>query len=200
MPILETSNIIYKETRIEELRSLSRIFDNYSDSILNIRIGGTDFSKYFGLRRNYNNTIYDLCVVRDCISDIINFFLREDKDYVVSAPVWEYFSSNNFDICQYSKGLIKELIMDKANGLIGKTIIHPSQANIVNALFTVEYEEYIDALSILSSDANHLGVIKSDFSNKMNEIKPHFNWASKIIKRANVYGVFNHGFDYTSII
>jgi citrate lyase beta subunit len=204
---LESNHIIYKENRVNELTSLSQIFSEYKDMILNIRIGGTDFSKYFGLRRQKQHTIYDLCTVRDCISDILNFFVREDRDFIVSAPVWEYFSphaSSPFELsrvfCDSAKGLINELILDKANGLIGKTVIHPSHIDIVHSLYVVEYEEYIDAQSILASDESITGAFKSDFSNKMNETKPHINWAKKIIKRSQIYGVYNHGFNYLSVI
>lgn len=206
MPILESSNIIYKETRLTELNELSHIFSKFRHLILNIRIGGTDFSKFFGLRRQKHHTIYDLCAVRDCIADIINFFLREDNNFVVSAPVWEYFNPNKAtlskvsrDGCESTTGLFNELLMDKGNGLIGKTVIHPSHVDIVNYMFVVEYEEYIDALAILSSDTNDTGAFKSDFSNKMNETKPHFNWAKKIIKRSQIYGVYNDGYGYDSI-
>ena len=34
----------------------------------------------------------------------------------------------------------------------------------------------------------------------MNEIKPHTNWAKKILKRAEVYGVFNEGSDFVSLL
>ena len=76
--------------------------------------------------------------------------------------------------------------MDKANGFIGKTIIHPSHVRFVNAMFTVVEEEYNDALQILETSG---GVIKSLTGNKMNEINPHRNWAKRIFNRAQAYGV-----------
>ena len=90
MPILETPNIIHKETRIEELIKVKHIIDYYNEYVLNIRIGGTDFSGLYSLRRSKDFTIYDLSVVRDCISDIINVFKRDN--YVISGVVYEYYS------------------------------------------------------------------------------------------------------------
>ena len=83
-------------------------------------------------------------------------------------------------------GLLKEVLIDRANGFIGKTIIHPTHARFVNAMFTVVEEEYNDAIQILNTSG---GVVKSESGGKMNEIGPHRRWAEKIVTRANVYGV-----------
>lgn len=206
MPILETKDIIYWETRKNALKNLDHIFADYHDMILNIRIGGTDFSSIFGLRRNFDVTIYDIHVIRDCITDIINNFCRPEKNYVVSGPVWEYFGqypftkNNNhsslFD--PYLTGLINETYIDKTNGLIGKTIIHPSHILPVQSLYTVNYEEYADAVSILNN--NETGIVKSSFANKMNEVKPHKSWAEKILLRSKIYGVFNKDQSFINLI
>ena len=45
-------------------------------------------------------------------------------------------------------GLIREVALDKANGLIGKTVIHPSHVAAVHALSVVTLEEYTDAVDI----------------------------------------------------
>ena len=146
MPILETPCIIHKETRIEELIKIKHIIDYYKEYVLNIRIGGTDFSGLYSLRRSKDFTIYDLAVVKDCISDIINVFKRDD--YVISGVVYEHY---NKVLDFHNNVLIKETLLDRANGLTGKTVIHPTQVNIVNSLMVVSKEDYIDASNILSS-------------------------------------------------
>lgn len=218
MPILETKKIIEKETRFTELLAIKAVVDEYRDLILNVRIGATDFSGLYGIRRNADTTVYDIGVIRDCISDIVNVFLRFDSPYVVSGPVWEYFSSpqrllkpqlrqtpfeSSFGndglkwrselIDRHMDGLIQEIMMDIANGLTGKTIIHPSHIKTVHALNAVSYEEYIDAKNIVAEAENHNGVRKSTFANKMNEIKPHYYWAQKILQKSKVYGVLQDG-------
>lgn len=184
LPILESRQVIYKETRIEELTNIKKILDKYSDMILNVRVGGTDFSSIFGLRRSLSYTIYDIRVVEDCLIDIINVFGRENK-FVISAPVWEYFSKsiNSPEI----KMLIKETNLDIQNGFIGKTVIHPYQLPYVNTCLAVTKEDYNDATVIVNNQGG--GVIKGSNNNKMNEMNPHFNWAKKIITRASVYGI-----------
>ena len=89
-PILESKAIMYKQNRIEELTYIQRKLSGFSDHILNIRVGATDFCNIFGIRRKMTQTIYDIGVAADCFTDIVNFF---GKNYVISGPVWEYFNS-----------------------------------------------------------------------------------------------------------
>lgn len=227
MPIIESPEVIYRESRMHELMETKRLLDSYQDLVLNVRIGATDFSGLYGIRRGPDVTIYDITVIRDCIADIINIFGRVESDYVISGPVWEYFSnggrvlkpqlrkspfeefhgtngSNGTKIRsqllnKYVDGLIREVIVDRENGIVGKTIIHPSHIIPVQSLYIVGHEEYLDALSILENSNGQKGVLKSHYTNKMNEIKPHHNWAHKIILRAKNYGVFHEQHNFISL-
>ncbi|MGY6564111.1 MAG: HpcH/HpaI aldolase/citrate lyase family protein [Halomonadaceae bacterium] len=216
MPILEGKSIAYREERVGELEKLKSILDPHQDRILNIRIGGTDFSSLFGVRRSMHSTVYDILPVRDAISDILNFFNRMEDSYTVSAPVWEYFLAyKRDDLTKYMRddihrsllskepilndaidGLLRELVQDKANGMVGKTVIHPSHLRFVNAMQAVTLEEYDDAMQILEA---HGGVIKSANGNKMNEVAPHRNWAKRIIRRAHAYGVIKDESEYMQL-
>jgi hypothetical protein len=164
-----------------------------------------------------NSSIYDILTVRDCLSDILNFFNREGCEYTVSAPVWEYFLAYKKDnienllerdihhsllsrstiINEAIDGLLREVLLDKANGFVGKTIIHPSHIKFVNAMQAVTREEYEDAMQILDTSG---GVVKSVKSNKMNEINPHRNWAQKVANRAKAYGVVEDEKSYLKLI
>lgn len=93
-------------------------------------------------------------------------------------------------------GLLREVILDKANGFVGKTIIHPTHLRFVNALQAVIKEEYYDAVQILGAAG---GVVKSAKANKMNEIKPHTSWANKIVMRAKAYGVVEDESNYLKL-
>lgn len=186
MPIIEDSKVMYKETRFIELHKIQGVLMKYDNFVLNIRVGGTDFSSIYGLRRNINMTIYDIKVVSDCLKDIINFFMRPECEYVVSGPVWEYFSWNQDS--EEINGLIKELELDIQNGFHGKTIIHPSQIDVVNKKYIVTYNEYMDAKAILESSG---GVFKSVAGNRMNETAPHRSWAKKIMAKSEIFGVYD---------
>jgi len=206
LPILESKEIAFKESRTYELTGIKNLLKPYRDLILNIRVGATDFSSNFGVRRGIDYSIYDILMVRDCLSDILNFLCREGDQYVISAPVWEYFladESMKFKEIKESDihssllkrepivnaaidGLLREVILDKANGFVGKTIIHPTHLKYVNAMQAVTKEEYEDATQIVNTGG---GVVKSAKANKMNEINPHRNWAMKTLNRARAYGV-----------
>ena len=216
MPILEGESIANVETRVSELKKLKLIIDPFKDIILNIRVGGTDFSSLFGVRRGVNTSIYDILPVRDIISDILNFFCRISDEYTVSAPVWEYFlaySDDNIDkyignsvnrslisneviVNQAIDGLLREVTRDITNGMIGKTVIHPSHLRFVHSMQAITKEEYEDALQIINSDG---GVMKSKGGNKMNEVGPHKSWATKVCLRAKVYGVIKNENDYLNL-
>lgn len=216
MPILEGEEIAFRESRGQELLLLRNILEPYKELILNIRVGGTDMSSLFGVRRGINSTVFDIMTVRDALSDILNAFNRFN-DYCVSAAVWEYFRAyKDDDIDDVIKrnfhnalikgqdivnpaidGLLKEVMLDRANGFVGKTIIHPTHAKFVNAMFTVVEEEYNDAIQILNTSG---GVIKSEGGGKMNEIGPHHRWAEKIVRRANVYGVVKNEDSVLSLV
>lgn len=216
MPILEGESIAFCETRVSELDKLKLLLDPYKEYILNIRIGGTDFSSLFGLRRGISSSIYNILPVRDAMSDILNFFNRMKDGYTVSAPVWEYFLAyKQDDIKKYIgtsmhhslltkttivndaiDGLLREVIQDKINGMVGKTVIHPSHLRFVNAMQAVTLEEYEDAMQILEANG---GVLKSSVGNKMNEIGPHRNWATTIHLRAMAYGVIKDESEYLTL-
>jgi len=217
MPILEGRTIALKETRADELNIIKNILTAYKHMILNIRVGGTDFSSIFGVRRGINYSIYDILTVRDCLSDILNYFSREGGSFVISAPVWEYFlarKKDNIDhllkddihhslltrspiINEAIDGLLREVILDKANGFVGKTIIHPSHLKYVNSMQAVTKEEYEDAIQILDTSG---GVVASARSNKMNEINPHRSWAMRINQRAKAFGVIESETEYLTLI
>src|SRR6266446_5619891 len=247
MPVLESPETIYAESRVRELLAVRDLLERHADAILAVRIGATDMCGLFGLlvaapqaeqpahvgrpdailavrigatdmcglfglRRSNEQTVYDLTLVREVIADIVNVFCR-DGQFVVTGPVWEYFAhgerifkpllrespfrvrddlpnavrvrrqlmSSDLD------GLLREVVLDKATGILGKTVIHPTHVRPVHAMLVVTAEEYGDALATLCLTDG--GVQSSAYANKMIESKPHARWAAGILRRAAVFGV-----------
>ena len=60
----------------------------------------------------------------------------------------------------WATGLQAELSLDRLNGFIGKTSIHPSQLPLIYESMKVKKSDYEDALSILGWGPSKLGVEK----------------------------------------
>lgn len=185
MPILESAELAYRESRLESLMSLRHMLDGCRRYVLNIRVGGNDFCNLYGLRRTITQSIHEIDLIRDIFTDIVNIFGR---DYVVSGPVWEYFDGKDGSTA-WRDGLCRELALDRLNGFIGKTAIHPSQLPAIRDSLMVSQHDYDDAMQILNWSKDGLAVAKSCGDARMNERKVHENWARRIITLAEIYGV-----------
>lgn len=222
MPVLESAELVHRETRDDELQGIGTLLAEHRERVLAVRIGATDLCGIFGIRRDRDLTIYDVRVVADAIAAIVNYLGRsDDSGYVITGPVWEYFADHErmfrptlrttpFEehdevrfrrqlVRQDLDGLLREIALDRANGIQGKTVIHPTHVAPVHALSAVTHEEYHDALDILGvEDAG--GVQASGYRNKMNEMRPHRNWAQKTMLRAKVFGVTNEGITFVDLL
>lgn len=180
MPILEDPSIISLSERPSILHSLKEAFAPAERYILNIRVGGNDLCHAFGFRRQSDETIYDILPIASILSDIVTVF---GQDYILSAPVWEYYDGEGWD-----SGMLREIRKDILCGFIGKTVIHPKQVSLVNSGFQVRRKDYEDALLILQWESDKL-VFASSARERMNEYKVHSHWASRILMLAKVYGI-----------
>ena len=183
MPILESRDIVDFRTRMGILGKIRDQVDSMEDLVLNVRVGGNDFSNEFAARRHYDETIYDILPIAQLLGDILTVFSR---DYVVSGPVWEFFSSDNHE---WKRGLMQELKLDRLNGFIGKTVIHPKQNPVVNEMLKVTSKDYEDAKAILNWDNSGLQVGKSFGGERMNEVRTNYNWAKKTMLLSELYGI-----------
>ncbi|MBR4083518.1 MAG: HpcH/HpaI aldolase/citrate lyase family protein [Lachnospiraceae bacterium] len=182
MPIFESPTIIHLQHRAHILYALKEKLDTIAPYVLNIRVGGNDLCHTFGFRRQKDESIHSIKPIDNIFSDIITVF---GMDYVVSGPVWEYYSGDGWDT-----GLANELKEDQLCGFLGKTAIHPNQIAIINEAYKVSRNDYEDAKAILnwSEESNKL-VSGSSSRERMNEYKTHHNWARKILFMAEYYGI-----------
>ncbi|WP_369246320.1 HpcH/HpaI aldolase/citrate lyase family protein [Streptomyces sp. R41] len=223
MPVLESPELLYRESRVDTLEGISRAVDKYRDRVLALRLGVTDFCSSYALRRAPDMTAYDVQVVASVIADVVNMLGRADgTGFTVTGPVWEYFrvQERMFKpqlrrspflegqaeelrealIEHAMDGLLREITLDQANGLLGKTCIHPSHVLPVHALSVVSHEEYSDAQDILKPERGGGGVLRSAYTNKMNEVKPHRAWAERTLQRAEVFGVAHEDIGFVDLL
>jgi citrate lyase beta subunit len=222
MPVIESGAVLYAETRVEELTRLRDLLHRERHRILAIRLGATDLCALYGLRRSPDLSIYDVKVVSDLIADVVNVLGRADgSGFTVTGPVWEYYGGperifkpqlrqspfvehhepelRGHLVSRAIDGLIREVTLDRANGLTGKTAIHPSHVAVVNALSVVSHEEHRDAADVLGSEQAG-GVLASVHRNKMNEVRPHSAWARNTMLRARVFGVAADGVSFVDLL
>ncbi|KOU07476.1 ATP/GTP-binding protein [Streptomyces sp. NRRL F-2295] len=223
MPVLESPELLHLETRGEILRGIARSVDKYRDRVLALRLGVTDFCSAYGLRRAPDMTAYDVHIVASVIADVVNVLGRADgSGFTITGPVWEYFRRQERMFKPQLRrspflegraeelrtaliehdldGLLREIELDRANGLLGKTCIHPSHVAPVHALSVVSHEEYTDAQDILSPERGGGGVLRSAYTNKMNEVKPHRAWAERTLLRAEAFGVAREDVGFVDLL
>lgn len=183
MPIIESERVMQKDTRLDELLAIRAALGQLPEHVLNVRVGGNDFCRMFGLRRSRTQSIYDVAVVCDVLVDILQMLGQE---HIISAPVWEYFGEE--DDSAWRRGLQNEVALDRLNGFVGKTAIHPVQLEAIQQGYAVEPGDYADALAVLDWQSD-MGVGKTQETLRMNEVKVHERWARKIMSLAQIYGV-----------
>ncbi|WKX70133.1 HpcH/HpaI aldolase/citrate lyase family protein [Streptomyces sp. XD-27] len=222
MPVLESPELLHLETRTETLGGIARTIDKYRDRVLALRLGVTDFCSAYGLRRAPDMTAYDVQLVAGVIADVVNMLGRADgTGFTVTGPVWEYFKPHErmfkpqlrrspftgraealrTALIEHDMdGLLREIELDRANGLQGKTCIHPTHVAPVHALSVVSHEEFTDATDILGPERSGGGVLRSAYTNKMNEVKPHRAWAERVLLRAEVFGVAREDISFVELL
>ncbi len=196
MPVLESPEIIQRETRLPQLEELRGMFSARRSHILNLRFGAIDFCGVYGLRRTLTQTIYDVHMLAELVSDLVNIFSSGTDGFVISGGVFEHYW-NMKQAAEYRNAaqacLLKEVQLDKLNGLVGKSVIHPCQLPFVQSCLAISYEDHMDALSIMGRAEGDNGAQASPFANKMNEAKPHARWARRTLLHGEIYGVLAAG-------
>ncbi|MGW5116923.1 HpcH/HpaI aldolase/citrate lyase family protein [Streptomyces noursei] len=222
MPVLESPQLLHLESRAATLAGIARTVDDHRDRVLALRLGVTDFCSAYGLRRAPDMTAYDVQIVASVIADVVNVLGRADgTGFTVTGPVWEYFRLHErmfkpqlrrspflgqaeelrTTLIEHDMdGLLREIELDRANGLTGKTCIHPSHVAPVHALSVVSHEEYCDATDILRPERGDGGVLRSSYTNKMNEVKPHRAWAERTLLRAEAFGVAREDVGFVELL
>lgn len=212
MPVLESAEVLYRERRTDCLQRIGDLLAEHRHRVLALRLGAADMSGLYGLRRQRDVNVYDVGLLRDVITDIVNVLGRADgSGFVITGPVWEHFDAperlfkprlrstlfaDDAELRQQlitvdHDELLREVVLDKANGLLGKTVIHPGHVAPVHALLVVSHEEYDDARAIVQAPGG--GASSSPYGNKMNEAGPHRPWAQAVLRRAEVFGVSRAG-------
>jgi citrate lyase beta subunit len=142
--------------------------------IVMLRIGGNDLMALLGIRRQRNLSLYET-PMGQVISQLVTTF--KPYGFTIAAPVFEYLD----DIAT----LRREINLDLAHGLVGKTAIHPEQIEVIENAYQVSQQDYDMALKLLDDSAP--AVFK--MHNTMCEVSTHLSWAREILMRQQYFGV-----------
>lgn len=170
MPTLETEDVF----DVVQMRELATTLTTHPchDRLIALRIGGNDLMNVVSLRRPRNLTLYD-SPMGYVIKMLVSVF--GPRNFALTAPVCEHIDDHEV--------MARELSLDMAHGLVGKTAIHPGQIEVIEKALMVTPGEYSDALRILNSTQ---AVFKSQGA--MCEPATHRRWAAGILERAKFYG------------
>lgn len=183
MPTLETA-ALFNPHHNQELAIAFK--EAFSQPIFALRIGGNDLFSALRLRRPKDSIIYDT-PIGTLAYQLLGCFVPHG--FYLTAPVFEYLDQPML--------LMQELTRDVSLGLVGKTVIHPSQVALVQQAYCVPLSMLDEAQAILHSEAK--AVFK--YNNTMLEPATHRAWANEVINRAEVFGTINDGHsDYKPLL
>ena len=148
--------------------------DRIRQRILSLRIGGNDLFHLLGMRRPRGRTVYQTPLAVT-IAQLVTTF--RPHNFNLTAPVFEYLNS--------PRVLEREVRHDLAQGLFGKTAIHPRQVPVIEANYAVAAGDLQAAEQILANAAPPVFRLHG----AMCEPATHRRWASLIVDRARIYGV-----------
>lgn len=157
-----------------KLAQLRDILLGFQQQIILIRFGAEDMQRQLGLRRSQGMSLYDMCAPSHVIASLLLTF--KPYGFRISAPVYRFFKD--------SEGFEREVKRDLQEGLLSKTIIHPSQIDPIEKLYQVSSKEFAEAQELVNSK-------KAVFASSgcMAEPSTQRPWAHEILKRAALYGV-----------
>jgi citrate lyase beta subunit len=172
MPILEKDVFAW-----HEIETICAFLRDYQAHVLSVRIGANDLLGSLNLRRDCRTVIYEIGMMSTLISHIVLNFRQHG--FNVTGPVYECFTEASREV------LRRETELDLLNGLFGKTIVHPSQIDVVQELYKVSRADYNAAKRLL--DPYSPAVFQ--LNQQMHEKATHLGWAQTIEQRAALYGV-----------
>lgn len=170
MPSIEGKELFDRH----ELMKLAALLVPFRERIPVVRFGLEDMLRQLGMARDCDTPLYGLVAPAQVIGNFITVF--KPRGFGVSGGVYKCYEN--------SDGFRKEVEADLRQGLLGKTIIHPSQIGIVEEMYKANRDELAQAENIVNAASNVSG-----FHGIMLERPTQLPWAQTILKRAALYGV-----------
>ena len=162
--LFNTQSLVELKNRLEPLR----------EKIILVRFGLEDMLRQLSMKRECSDSIFDFSVTSSVLGNFLAVF--KSAGFGVSGGVYPCFKDR--------AGFIDDAKRDLKEGLFSKTIIHPSQIDILHDVYKVSQKEYYDAKLLIE---NSLSII--NLNGTMGEGKTMSPHSHLILKRAEIYGV-----------
>ncbi len=159
---------------LPELHELADMLKPHRRRIPSVRFGLEDMLRQLGITRDCSIPLYSLIAPAQAIGNVIAAF--KPHGFNVSAGVYKCFHD--------AEGFRREIQEDLKQGLLGKTIIHPSQIDVIEEEYRVSLFEKEQAQAIVSAASNVTAL-----EGIMLEKPTQLPWAKTILKRSELYGV-----------
>ncbi|MDF1883447.1 HpcH/HpaI aldolase/citrate lyase family protein [Sulfurimonas sp. SAG-AH-194-C21] len=157
----------------QKLHLLKEMILTNKHKVLLVRFGLEDMLKQLSMKRKCDESIFDLSAPASVVGNFIATF--KSAGFGVSAGVYP---------CYRDKvGFIKDVKRDIKEGLLSKTIIHPSQIALINEIYKVQKREYEEATEIVNSQKKVFAL-----NGKMAESVTMSSYSLELIHRAKIYG------------
>ncbi|MDD2906278.1 MAG: HpcH/HpaI aldolase/citrate lyase family protein [Sulfurimonas sp.] len=170
MPSIEGGEL-FSQTQLLTLRALLL---PYKEQIPLVRFGLEDMLRQLGMRRECKESVFDMSAPAFALGGFIAAF--KSVGFAISGGVYPCFSDRD--------GFERDVKRDLKEGLFSKTIIHPSQIEVLSKLYRVDAAAFDEALQIYMSD--EAAFAQNAKMAEKSTMTPH---AIEIIKRAQVYGL-----------
>lgn len=158
----------------QDLHTLADLLRPFRRRIPTIRFGLEDMLRQLAMVRDCDTNLYDLAAPSLAIATLVCAF--KPLGFNVSGGVYKCYKND--------EGFLNEVREDLRQGLFGKTLIHPRQAELIAGAYKVTPEERARAEAIVQAShtvSAHEGI--------MLEKPTQLPWARMILERAELYGV-----------
>ncbi|MGD9971201.1 MAG: HpcH/HpaI aldolase/citrate lyase family protein [Sulfuricurvum sp.] len=170
MPSIEGSELFDPE----QLKTLRGILIPYRTQIPLIRFGAEDMLRQLGLRRDCNRSLFDMAAPAYALGSLLSIF--KPYGFELSGGVFRCYKDH--------EGFKQDVYRDLSEGLVGKTIIHPDQIDIIEQCYRVTPEEFNEAQQLVNAKS---AVFSSNGT--MVEVITQYKWAKNILIRSSIYEV-----------
>ncbi len=160
----------------QKLYALKKIIMTNKHKILLVRFGLEDMLRQLSLRRECDESVFDLSAPASVLGNFIATF--KSAGFPVSGGVYPCYRDKD--------GFVKDVKRDMREGLFSKTIIHPSQIALINEVYKVSKKEYEEALEIINSKKKVFSL-----NEKMAESLTMSSYSYLLLARAKIYGVLD---------